>query len=69
MIDTIATAGGFIFIAYVMGQIAKGNIERRKQIERLDAEMRLLMDEQDVGASVHQQNNVVDMAAWKNSRA
>jgi hypothetical protein len=86
MIDTIATAGGFIFVAYVMGQVAKGNIERRKhreaaldedairnrgratssqQIERLDAEMRLLMRER--GALVH--SNVVDMAAWRNSKA
>jgi hypothetical protein len=34
MIDTIATAGGFIFIAYVMGQVVHGNIERRRRIEQ-----------------------------------
>jgi hypothetical protein len=59
MIDTIATAGGFVFIAYVMGQVVQGNLDRRKRIERMDAEMRSL---------VHQ-SNVIGMAAWKNSRA
>jgi hypothetical protein len=67
MIDTIATAGGFIFVAYVMGQVAKGNIERRKQIERLDAELSLLIREREPGALVHR-NNVVDMMVWRKRR-
>jgi hypothetical protein len=68
MIDTIATAGGFVFIAYVMGQVVQGNLDRRKRIERMDAEMRLLMREHKPSALVHQ-SNVIGMAAWKNSRA
>ena len=67
MIDTIATAGGFIFIAYVMGKVTQGNIERRRRIEQMDAEMRLLMRERKPSALVH--SNVVDMGAWRKHRA
>lgn len=62
MIDTLASAGGFLLVAYVMGRVTQDNIARRKRIEQLDAELSALVHHAPA-------SNVVSLDAWRQRNA